>query len=62
MPVTITKKTSRKKDMIWYYFEYGKDEGQRAATCIFTYTRPLGIIQKNHNKETLDIVETKNRR
>ncbi|MBS1948718.1 MAG: site-specific integrase [Bacteroidetes bacterium] len=59
MPVIITKKTSRKKDKTWYYFEWGKDIGQRMASGIFTYTRPLDQIQKNHNKEALNILASK---
>lgn len=59
MSIAISKRFSRDKEKIWYTLEWGKEEGQRVSTGIFTYTRPLGIIQKNHNKEALDILETK---
>ena len=59
MSVIISKKTSRNGGKIWYYFEWGKDAGQRMATGIFTYTKPLDQIQKNHNKEALNILASK---
>ncbi|HVM88823.1 MAG TPA: hypothetical protein VMT76_11605 [Puia sp.] len=50
MSVIISKKTSRNGGKIWHYFEWGKDAGQRSASSILTYTRPLYQVQKNHNK------------
>ena len=59
MSVTIRKKTSRNKHLVWYYLEWGKEPGQRVATDIFTYAKPRDQIQRNHNKESLTILEIK---
>ena len=62
MNIIITTKLSRNKEKNWYYLEWGKNPGQRRATKIFTYTRPKDSLQKNHNKEALSIVKTKQSR
>jgi hypothetical protein len=59
MSVIIAKKLARDKKKIWYTIEWGREPGQRTATGIFTYPKPLDAIQKNHNKESLAILETK---
>jgi hypothetical protein len=51
-------KKARDKKKIWCTIEWGREPGQRTATGIFTYTRPLDALQKNHNKESLAILET----
>ena len=43
----------------WYYFEWGKEAGQRMASGIFTFIKPKDQLQKNHNKEALALPETK---
>jgi len=37
----------------------GKAAGQRRSLEIFTYTKPKGQLQKNHNKEAFAIMEHK---
>jgi integrase len=59
MSVNITKSYSRDKRKIWYKISWGRKQGQRIATAIFTYTKPLDQLQKNHNKESLAILEMK---
>jgi integrase len=59
MSVIIAKKLARDRKKIWYTIEWGREPGQRTATGIFTYAKPLDAIQKNHNKESLAILETK---
>jgi hypothetical protein len=59
MSVSISQKKSRNNKKIWYYLEWGKEQGQRTAIAIFTYVKPLDQLQKNHNKESLAILEMK---
>lgn len=59
MTISITKKHSKNRVKTLYYFEWGKEAGQRIATGIFTWTKPKDQIQKNHNKESLGILEVK---
>jgi integrase/recombinase XerD len=59
MSVTITKTLSKDKSKFWYKIELGKGVGQRIATGIFTYVTPSNQVQKDHNKETLIILEMK---
>lgn len=59
MSIIISKTLSRDKQKTWYSFEWGKGKGQRVASGIFTYTKPKDQLQKNHNKEALQILETK---
>lgn len=59
MPITITAKKSRNKEKTWYTFEWGKHSNERKAAGIFTYTRCKDLLQKNHNKEALALLDTK---
>ena len=59
MNINISPKPSRSSKKTWYYFEWGKTSGQRRATGIFTWAKPVNQIEKNHNKEALAILETK---
>ena len=59
MSIIISTKTSRDNSEIWYYLEWGRGAGQRKSAGVFTYTKPKNIIEKNHNKEALLILETK---
>src|ERR1700737_1236180 len=59
MSVTIAKNYSKDRSKIWYTIEFGKQQGQRIATGIFTYAKPADQVQKNHNKEALVILEMK---
>ena len=61
MPINTVERPSRGKGpkKIYYSLEWGRGEGQRDATGIFTYTEPKDQLQKNHNKEALAILENK---
>ncbi|TMI63635.1 MAG: site-specific integrase [Bacteroidetes bacterium] len=59
MSIVITKNVSRNRKKTWYTLEWGKAAGQRIATGIFTYNNPKDLIEKNHNKESLAILKTK---
>lgn len=53
------KMRNRKNDKIYYYYNLGRGKGQRPSTGIFTYVKPKDQIEKNHNKEVLSILKTK---
>lgn len=59
MSVIIRKEISKNKRKTWYTLEWGKGAGQRIGTGIFTYNTPKDIIEKNHNKESLQIIKMK---
>jgi integrase/recombinase XerD len=59
MNISISTKTSRDKLKNWYYLEWGRGKGQRKSAGIYTFAKPKDLIQKNHNKEALAILETK---
>jgi integrase len=50
---------NRKKDKIYFHYDYGRGKGQRPSTGIFIYTQPKDQIQKNHNKEALKLLAVK---
>lgn len=50
---------NRKGDKIYYYYDLGRGKGQRPAMGIFTYVNPKTQIERNHNKETKDLLEVK---
>jgi len=57
--MNIVERLSNDSTKIYYTLEWGRGPGERAATGIFTYVRPVNQIQKNHNKEALILLETK---
>jgi integrase len=59
MNVVITQRISRNKTKLYYTLEWGKAAGQRLATGLFTYVDPVSVLQKEHNKETLSLLEIK---
>jgi len=58
MSVNISQKRSLNHEKIWYIWS-GVKHRSTIATGIFTYAKPLNQLQRNHNKETLIIIETK---
>ncbi|WP_018616676.1 hypothetical protein [Segetibacter koreensis] len=58
MNISISSKPSRDNKKLWYYLEWERSTGQR-ATEIFTWVKPENQVQKNHNKESLILLETK---
>lgn len=59
MSIEISGKVSRNGQKTWYTFEWGKGTGQRVAAGVYTFTSPKDQTQKNHNKQALDLLETK---
>lgn len=59
MSITIGSRPSRDGKKRWHHFEWGKGADQRRAAGIFTYTKPENQVQRNHNKEALEILEVK---
>lgn len=57
--MNIIKRPNRKGDRITFYYDYGRGPGQRPSTGIFIYTKPKDQIEKNHNKEALALIKTK---
>jgi hypothetical protein len=57
--ISVTTKLSRKGEKTWYYLEWGKAADQRRAAGLFTYINPKSQIEKNHNKETIALLEVK---
>jgi hypothetical protein len=55
----LIKKKNRDGSKIYYSFEFSRGAGGRFSTGIFTYTYPENLIQKNHNKEAIHILEIK---
>jgi len=62
MSIIISAKLSKNKTKTRYTFEWGKAADQRMASGIFTYNKPQNIIEKNHNKEAILILESKRSR
>ncbi len=59
MSIKIKKRISTDRSKIWYSLDWGRQTNQRISTGIFTYQFPKDKIQKDHNKESLAILETK---
>lgn len=53
------KRPNKKGDKITYYYNYGRDAGQRPSTGIFLYTKPKNQTERNHNKESLAMLDVK---
>ena len=59
MTIIVRSRPNRDGQKIYYSLEWGKGEGERQATGIFTYKKPKDQVQKNHNKEALALLEVK---
>jgi len=59
MNITIHPRLSRSSKKTYYSLQWGKAKGQRVATGVFTYAKPVTQLEKNHNKEALAILEMK---
>jgi hypothetical protein len=57
--MNIEKRENSKGDKAYFYIATGRKSRERMATGIFIYTRPRNQVEKNHNKESLILVETK---
>lgn len=57
--MNILKRPNKKGDKITFYYDFGREQGQRPSTGIFVYAKPKDQTQKNHNKEALTLLEIK---
>ena len=57
--MTIEERKSANGKKIYYRFIWGNGAHEKIGAGIFTYTKPKTQIEKNHNKETLAILEIK---
>jgi integrase len=57
--MNLLKRPNKKGDKITFYYDLGRDPGQRPSTGIFIYAKPKDQLQRNHNKEALALLETK---
>lgn len=55
MTIIVTPRPSKNGKKIYYTLEWGKGPGERRGSGVFTYAKPKDQLQKNHNKEALDI-------
>ena len=59
MNINVIKRISADKQKVFYVLEWGRNAGQRVSTGIFTYAKPIDLVQRNHNKEAHLILENK---
>lgn len=57
--MNIAERLSKKGDRIYYYLDYGRSKGGRAATGLFSYVKPRNAVEKQHNLETRALLEVK---
>ena len=57
--MNIIERLNSKGDKINFYYDYGRKKGQRPSTRIFIYTKPKDQVQRNHNKQSLALLEVK---
>lgn len=57
--MNFVKRPSRSGDKIYFHYDFGRGKGERPSTGIFIYAQPKDIIQKNHNKEAMKLLEVK---
>lgn len=57
--MNVIKRINKASDKYYFYYDFGRAAGQRPATGIFIYAKPKDHIQRNHNKEAIQLLETK---
>ncbi|HTN38836.1 MAG TPA: site-specific integrase [Arachidicoccus sp.] len=53
------ERLNKKGDKILFYYDYGREKGQRPSTGIFAYVKPKTALEKAHNKEARAILKVK---
>lgn len=53
------KRINKKGDKYFYFFELGRDKGQRFSTGLFIYVKPRNATEKQHNLETKSLLDIK---
>jgi hypothetical protein len=56
--VNLTSILSRDKTKLYWYFEYGRGKGQRVAYNLYTWASTKTLIEKKHNKDVENLLET----
>jgi integrase len=57
--MNVIKRLNRAGDKYFFYYDFGRGAGKRPSTGVFMYAKPKDQIQRNHNKEAIQLVETK---
>lgn len=57
--MNFVKRSNRSGDKIYFYYDFGREKGQRPSTGIFIYAHLKDGVQKNHNKEALKLLGVK---
>jgi integrase len=57
--MNIMERPNAKGDKMFFYYDYGREPGQRPSTGIFIYTKPKTQVERNHNKEALALIAVK---
>lgn len=53
------ERKNKSGEKIFFYYDFGREKGQRPSTGIFIYAKPKNQIEKNHNKEAQALLATK---
>lgn len=59
MAIKVVKSFSKDGEKIFYRIDFGRNAGQRITTGLWTYADPKNQVERDHNKETLTILEMK---
>lgn len=55
----IVRQKSPNGKKIYLYYDYGRAKGDRVKTGMFLYARPANAVEKQHNKQTADLLLVK---
>lgn len=55
----IGKRLNRQGDKYLWYYDMGREPGQRPAMGVFTYVKPKNQLERNHNREALALIDVK---
>lgn len=57
--MNLLERKNKKGDKITFYYDLGRGPEQRPSTGIFIYAKPKNQTEKNHNKESLKLLDVK---
>src|SRR5450432_3947239 len=57
--MNIGERLNRKGDKINFYYDCGREPGQRPSTGVWIYAHPKTQTERNHNKQALALLEVK---
>jgi len=55
----VSERLSKDGQKKYYTLQWGRNAGERISTGLYTYTRPNGPAEKEHNRQALLLLETK---